>query len=89
MAASAEAPPLRPAAGPVAPVPWSAGRVTSWLTTVDHKRIGILYIATSLVFFGAGGILALLIRTQLISPSADIFSICVYCSLMRARSTMY
>jgi cytochrome c oxidase subunit 1 len=39
--------------------------VMSWVSTTDHKRIGILYIATSLVFFGAGGILALLMRAQL------------------------
>jgi cytochrome c oxidase subunit I len=44
---------------------WRRGRVASWLTTVDHKRIGALYIGTSLVFFVAGGILALLIRAQL------------------------
>ena len=37
----------------------------SWVTTTDHKRIGILYICTSLVFFAAGGILALLMRAQL------------------------
>src|SRR6266545_1056451 len=37
----------------------------SWVTTTDHKRIGILYIWTSLVFFAAGGILALLMRAQL------------------------
>ena len=42
----------------------SRGRFSSWLTTTDHKRIGILYIATSLVFFIAGGILALLMRAQ-------------------------
>jgi cytochrome c oxidase subunit I len=47
---------------------WRRGRIASWLTTVDHKRIGILYIATSLVFFGIGGVLALLIRTQLLTP---------------------
>src|SRR5881409_1468352 len=41
------------------------GRVASWVTTVDHKRIGLLYIVTSLVFFAAGGILALLMRAQL------------------------
>ena len=35
--------------------------VASWVATVDHKRIGILYIATSLVFFLAGGVMALLI----------------------------
>jgi cytochrome c oxidase subunit I len=44
---------------------WRRGRVASWVTTVDHKRIGLLYIGTSLVFFAAGGILALLMRAQL------------------------
>jgi cytochrome c oxidase subunit I len=44
---------------------WRRGRVASWITTVDHKRIGVLYIVTSLVFFAAGGILALLMRAQL------------------------
>jgi cytochrome c oxidase subunit I len=53
---------------------WMRGRVASWVTTVDHKRIGILYIATSLAFFFLGGLLALLIRTQLIVPDVDIFS---------------
>ena len=49
-----------------APVPaWQRGRVASWLVTVDHKRIGILYLATAGLFFVAGGIMALLIRTQL------------------------
>jgi cytochrome c oxidase subunit 1 len=52
-------------------VDWRQGRVTGWLTTTDHKRIGILYIVTSMVFFGAGGILALLIRTQLIHANTD------------------
>src|SRR5213595_1252608 len=47
----------------------SRGRLTSWLTTTDHKRIGILYIATSLTFFAAGGILALLMRAQLATPN--------------------
>ena len=47
---------------------WRTGRVSSWLTTVDHKRIGILYIVTSLIFFAAGGVLALLIRSQLATP---------------------
>ncbi|HWN20647.1 MAG TPA: cytochrome c oxidase subunit I [Gaiellaceae bacterium] len=44
---------------------WQRGRFASWFVTVDHKRIGILYIATSAFFFAAGGIMALLIRTQL------------------------
>jgi cytochrome c oxidase subunit 1 len=47
---------------------WRRGRVTSWLTTVDHKRIGILYLWTCLIFFALGGTLALLIRSQLLKP---------------------
>ena len=44
---------------------WQRGRFASWLVTTDHKRIGILYLATAGLFFVAGGIMALLIRTQL------------------------
>src|SRR4051794_844430 len=39
--------------------------VLGWLTTTDHKRIGLLYFWATLVFFAAGGIEALLMRTQL------------------------
>jgi cytochrome c oxidase subunit I+III len=42
--------------------------LVGWLTTCDHKRIGILYFFTSLAFFAAGGVEALLIRTQLMAP---------------------
>jgi cytochrome c oxidase subunit I len=57
-------------AEPLAPyrTDWRRGRVASWVTTVDHKRIGILYLVTSLVFFAAGGLLALLMRAQLAVP---------------------
>ena len=48
---------------------WRRGRFASWVTTVDHKRIGILYLWTVLFFFGAGGVLALLMRTQLTTPN--------------------
>ncbi len=50
-------------------VPWTHGRIAGWLTTTDHKRIGILYISTTLFFFVAGGILALLMRAQLATPN--------------------
>jgi cytochrome c oxidase subunit 1 len=53
---------------------WRRGRVTSWLTTVDHKRIGILYVWTALVFFAAGGVLALLIRSQLATPNESFLT---------------
>jgi cytochrome c oxidase subunit 1/cytochrome c oxidase subunit I+III len=41
----------------------------AWLSTVDHKRIGILYMVTGLVFFVVGGIEALFIRLQLAVPN--------------------
>ena len=45
-----------------------------WLTTTDHKRIGIMYFFTALAFFGAGGVEALLIRTQLVGPHQHLLS---------------
>ena len=39
--------------------------VMDWLTTVDHKKLGILYLWFTLFFFAVGGIFALLVRTQL------------------------
>ncbi|MFW6079529.1 MAG: cbb3-type cytochrome c oxidase subunit I, partial [Gemmatimonadota bacterium] len=53
-------------------------RVWSWITTVDHKRIGILYGVTALVFFLIGGIEALLIRAQLIQPGLDVLGADAY-----------
>jgi len=69
-------------AEPVYPVPWYRGRFTSWITTVDHKRIGILYLVTCLVFFGAGGILAVLMRTQLAQTNEKFLSAEHYNELM-------
>src|SRR3954470_8484701 len=46
--------------------------ILGWLTTTDHKRIGILYLFTSLAFFALGGAEALLIRTQLLSPESTL-----------------
>ncbi len=43
-----------------------------WLTTIDHKKIGILYGATALVFFILGGLEALVIRWQLARPAAAV-----------------
>jgi cytochrome c oxidase subunit 1 len=55
------------------PIPaWQRGKVASWLVTVDHKRIGILYIATAGVFFAVSGFLALLIRTQLAQADGGV-----------------
>src|SRR4051794_4547244 len=39
-----------------------------WITTTDHKRIGLMYLFASLVFMAAGGVESMLMRTQLIRP---------------------
>jgi cytochrome c oxidase subunit I len=50
----------------------------SWLTTIDHKRIGIMYGAAALVFFMIGGAEALLIRLQLTAPEGRLYSADLY-----------
>ena len=50
----------------------------SWLTTVDHKKIGIMYGVTAMVFFIIGGVEALIIRTQLAVPGSDLVSADLY-----------
>ena len=44
----------------------------SWLTTIDHKRIGILYGSSAFFFFLVAGLEALLMRTQLARPDATL-----------------
>src|SRR6266545_2540080 len=46
----------------------------SWVTTVDHKKIGILYGITAFAFFIIGGVEALLIRLQLAGPNGRILT---------------
>ncbi|MBW7461923.1 cytochrome ubiquinol oxidase subunit I, partial [Paenibacillus sepulcri] len=41
---------------------------TEWLTTVDHKKVGIMYIIASLLMLFRGGVDALMMRTQLAFP---------------------
>ncbi|MEM0497629.1 MAG: cbb3-type cytochrome c oxidase subunit I, partial [Acidilobaceae archaeon] len=46
--------------------------IIRWVTTTNHKDIGILYILTSIYFFLVAGILGMLVRAQLTSPSGSI-----------------
>jgi cytochrome c oxidase subunit 1 len=50
---------------------WTRG-IGSWITTVDHKRLGILYLVTSFIFLGLGSLEAGLIRLQLAAPEQQI-----------------
>src|SRR5947199_6707698 len=48
--------------------------ILGWLTTTDHKKVGLLYFWTTLVFFAAGGVEALVMRTQLSKPNESVVS---------------
>ena len=49
-----------------------------WMTTVDHKKIGIMYGATAIFFFLVGGLEALFIRLQLATPNGEVLSAEMY-----------
>ena len=57
---------------PAVPHAYPKYGIWSWITTVDHKRIGILYGATAFLFFLMGGIEALIMRLQLIGPNGKL-----------------
>ncbi|MGH2718788.1 MAG: cbb3-type cytochrome c oxidase subunit I, partial [Actinomycetota bacterium] len=58
---------------------WSEpGGIVSWLTTVDHKRIGMKYLVTALVFLVIGGLESLVLRAQLAQPNEHLVSPEVY-----------
>lgn len=59
----------------------------SWLTTVDHKRIGLLYLGTSLLFFLIGGLEALVIRSQLAVANNTLVPPDVYNQLFTMHGT--
>jgi cytochrome c oxidase subunit I len=59
----------------------------SWLTTTDHKKIGILYMVTSFVFFLIGGVEALMIRLQLGVANNTLISPEVYNQLFTMHGT--
>ena len=52
--------------------------VKSWLLTMDHKRVGILYLLTISFFFLIGGINAGMIRLELMTPGADFMEADTY-----------
>ena len=62
--------------------------VWSWLTTVDHKRIGALYLYTALAWFAIGGLEALMIRIQLQGPNGRFVSADTYNQLFTDRKSV-
>jgi cytochrome c oxidase subunit I len=60
---------------------------TSWVFTVDHKKIGIMYGVAAMAFFVVGGIEALLIRAQLAGPNGTILSADKYNQMFTMHAT--
>jgi cytochrome c oxidase subunit 1 len=70
----------------VASPPWTA-ILHEWVTTVDHKKIGVMYILIAVLFLIIGGIEALVIRTQLLWPGAAFVSPDVFNQMMTMHGT--
>ncbi|HEY1278904.1 MAG TPA: cytochrome c oxidase subunit I [Acidimicrobiales bacterium] len=77
LTAEPEPPPERRATG-----------ILGWITTADHKRIGISYMVTAFVFFFIGGAMAELMRLQLAQPNQDIVSEDLYNQLFTMHGTI-
>ncbi len=67
--------------------PVSATGWRSWVFTVDHKRLGIMYGAAAMFFFVVGGIEALAIRAQLAGPNGTLLSASVYNQMFTMHAT--
>ncbi|MGH2517678.1 MAG: cytochrome c oxidase subunit I, partial [Ktedonobacterales bacterium] len=53
---------------------WKQSALGSWITTTDHKKLGIMYLYTGFLFFLAGGLEASLIRLQLATPNGHVLT---------------
>jgi len=62
-------------------------RLHGWVVTVDHKRLGVMYIASGLLFFAVAGLEATLMRLQLAVPNNDVLSPQVFNRLFTMHGT--
>lgn len=84
MATSSRPSPIAAQDGLLTRPTWTSG-FWSWLTTVDHKRLGILYVLSGLFFLSVGTIESALIRLQLIAPNMKILSPQLYNEMFTAH----
>ncbi len=80
-------PPEATAAGGLLQRPNAKTGLVSWLTTIDHKRIGIMYFVAGFFFFVVGGLEALVIRAQLAAPNQTLVSPELYNQLFTMHGT--
>jgi cytochrome c oxidase subunit 1 len=64
------------------------GGLTGWLTTTDHKRIGVLYMSAAFVFFLFGGLMAMVMRTELAAPGLQFVDELGYDQLFTMHGTI-
>jgi cytochrome c oxidase subunit 1 len=70
------------------PAPRPRGRLVEWLTTTDHKRIGILYLVNSFAFFAVAGLFALLMRSELAEPGQQLVGTSTYNQMFTLHGTL-
>ena len=61
--------------------------VVDWITTTDHKKIGIMYLVTAVVFFVTSGLLSLLMRAELAAPGLQLVGRSTYNELFTMHGT--
>ena len=66
----------------------AAPGVLGWLTTTDHKAIGVSYMVTSFAFFLLGGLLALVMRAELAQPDMQVVSTDIYNQLFTMHGSI-
>ena len=71
---------------PAAPAYRSA--LYEWVTTTDHKRIGIMYLVNSILFFLVGGIFAMGVRSELAQPGLQFVSEQTYTQLFTIHASL-
>jgi len=65
-----------------------AGGLVGWVTTTDHKRIGLLYMVTAFAFFLLGGLLALVMRAELAQPGRQLVGESTYNQLFTMHGSI-
>jgi cytochrome c oxidase subunit 1 len=64
------------------------GGLVEWITTTDHKRIGVLYMVTAFAFFLLGGVMAMVMRAELAEPGRQLLSPQAYNQLFTVHGTI-
>ncbi|HSH21440.1 MAG TPA: cbb3-type cytochrome c oxidase subunit I, partial [Candidatus Caenarcaniphilales bacterium] len=78
----------QPLQRPILARPAVAEGLSDWLTTTDHKKIGLLYIGTAFLFFAVGGLIALVMRAELAQPGLQLVGEETYNELFTMHGTL-